>query len=99
MSFYVENRLLHKKDGTLVGRLERGTVCDDRGETLLLIKGNAIHNKYNAIIARVEKGEIISTSGGVLARLSDARKTIDRCNDLSDIEVAALWMPFVKGIR
>lgn len=99
MSFYIENGILYKKDGTLVGRIERGAVSDNLGNPFLFVKGNELSNNYGSVIAKVEKGQIISASGGVLAKLSDARKDIDKCNALSDVDVAALWLPFVKGIK
>lgn len=98
-AYFVDNGVLHRKDGTLVGRIEEGGICDEFGERFLAVKGNSILNNYGSMIAKVESGKILSPSGGILGKVSEARLSFDNSNNLPDVEIAALWLPFVKGIK
>jgi len=98
-SYTLDNGIIHKKDGSIAGRLENNSVCDQYGETFLVIKGNIINNSYGSMIAKVEKGQILSASGGILGKISEARLCFDNSNSLPDVDIAAMWLPFVKGIK
>lgn len=97
--YFVKGNFVYKKDGLLVGRVERGEVCDQHGQAFFKFNGDEITNSYGSMISKVEKGKIMSTSGGVLGTVSDARRSFDNSNSMQDVEVAALWLSFVKGIK
>ncbi|MFA6530505.1 MAG: hypothetical protein WCT31_02155 [Candidatus Micrarchaeia archaeon] len=99
VTFIMDNGIVQKQDGTLVGRVENNEICDELGEAFLKIEGNEIKNNYGSTIAKVEKGVILSASGGPLGKVSDARRCFENCNSMSDVEVAGAWLPFVKGIK
>lgn len=98
-SYLIEGGVVQKKDGTIVGRVENNEVCDQYGERFLAIRGNEIVNNYGSVIAKVESGRIVSPTGTVLGKTSDARLSFENSNALPDIEIAAAWLPFVKGIK
>lgn len=97
--YLVKGGLVYKKGGALIGRVERGEVCDECGQAFLKLKSNEITNNYGSMIAKVEKGKILSASGGVLGSMHDARCSFDNSNAMQDVEVAAIWLSFVKGIK
>lgn len=99
IDYLVKGDFIYKKDGTLVGRIEHGEVCDQHGSAFFKLKGSEITNIYGSLIAKVDKGKIISTSGGVLGTVSSARRSFENSNSRQDVEVAALWLAFVKGIK
>jgi hypothetical protein len=98
-SYFIEGGVVHKKDGTIIGRVENNEICDQFGERFLAIKGNSIVNNYGSVIAKVEGGKILSPSGSVLGKTSEARLSFENSNALPDVEIAAAWLPFVKGIK
>jgi len=96
--YLVKGNFVYKRDGTLIGRIERGEVCDQHGQPFFRLKGSDISNMYGSTIAKVDKGKVLSTSGGVLGSVSDARRSFDNSNSMQDVEVSALWLAFIKGM-
>ena len=97
--FYFDGRSIHKSGGEYIGKIEPNAICDATGGELIWIKENSVCNRYGTALATVEKGNILSTSGGELSSLGNARRYFGNSNDTEDIYVAAAWMCFVKGIR
>ena len=99
MGYRINQGIIERKDGTVVGRIEGGRVCDDKGGELLRIEGNAVKNSMGTTLATVAKGGIMSTSGHELARVAAARVNFDNSNFLGDAEIAAMWLCFYKGLK
>ena len=88
-----------EKNGEIVGRIERGMICDEKGGEILRFTSSEIKNKFGTVLAKVEKGKILSMSGHELSSVVKARLCFENCNTTPDIEVGALWVIFVKGMN
>lgn len=99
MTFVINDRLIEKKDGTLVARIERNVLADETGGEIVKIEGGQVKNQYGTVLAEIKGGKIMSTSGLELASVAKARTDFENSNHLTDIEVGTAWLCLVKGIK
>ena len=98
MTFVINDRLIEKKDGELVARIERGVLADNMGGEMVRMEGNQVKNQYGTVLAEVKAGKIMSMSGLELASVAKARTSFENSNHLTDVEVGTAWLCLVKGL-